>query len=122
MIAERDRIVRQFANHIEGLIRHAITECNYHPAEFIRMKERHGVVEACRRVIMDHPVTRPPSGFMRMCEEGHLEWTAEAAVLQHPSCMLFDRAALERARERLLAFQYAGNVSCECLDLPVANG
>ncbi len=118
MIADRDRLEGQFKNHIHGLIARSINECNYHPNEFIGMVERHGLIEACRRVIMDHPVTRPPSGFMKICEKGRLELTVEVAVLQSPWCKLFDKDVLVRARQRLVAFEYRGDVSCACLDAP----
>jgi hypothetical protein len=118
MNTERNRLERQFADHVQELIRRSITECKYHPTDFIQMVKRHTVVEACRRVIMDHPVTRPPSGFMRMCEEGHLDLTVETAVLQSPWCKLFDDDVLLRARRRLVAFEYRGDMSCECLDAP----
>ena len=67
---------------------------------------------------MDHPVKRPPSGFMRMCEEGRLDLTVEVAVLQGPWCKLFDRDVLLTARQRLTAFEYPGDLSCPCLDNP----
>jgi hypothetical protein len=113
--ADRDRLERQFEEHIRQLIERSITECNYPPHAFIGMIGRHKVRGACRLVIMDR---KTPTGFTTLWEKQRLDLTVEAAVLQSPWCKLFDVNVLMKARKRLADYKYTGDVSCPCLDDP----
>ena len=73
----------------------------YNPHIFVDMIDRHGPIEACRRVIMEKPAHQAPSGYGQLWERGRLDLTAEVTVLQPEWAELFEPAVLERAEARL---------------------
>ncbi|GLK76187.1 hypothetical protein GCM10008171_14410 [Methylopila jiangsuensis] len=68
----------------------------YHPTAFKGMRERHGTLEAMRRLVRNGDVQ---SGFLRLTELGLQDWTIEAAILRFKP--EFDRTDIECARWRL---------------------
>jgi len=69
---------------------------DYHPTNFIRMRERHGTLEAITRLVCSGDIQ---SGFKKMQQLGLLEWTIEEAVIKHP-CE-FAKGVREAAEWRL---------------------
>ncbi|WP_426313816.1 hypothetical protein ACN9MF_20080 [Methylobacterium fujisawaense] len=72
------------------------SERNYRPTIFIGMQERHGTLEAMKRLVRNGDVQ---SGFRRLTELGLQDQTIEAGILKFRR--EFDRADIECAEWRL---------------------
>jgi hypothetical protein len=68
----------------------------YHPTIFVGMRQRHGTVETCRRLIVSGEIQ---SGFSHMVELGLMQWTVEAAIVWFHD--KFSKAEREAAQWRL---------------------
>ena len=72
-------------------------EQGYHPEEFIRMRNRHGTVEAMERLMRNGKIQ---SGLRRLKELGMAnEWSVEAGILLFPA--RFSCASRDAAKFRL---------------------
>jgi hypothetical protein len=71
-------------------------ENGYYPTEFIRMRSRHGTVEAISLLVVSGEIQ---SGFQRLRELNLLDWTVEAAAMRFPD--EFSREVREAAEWRL---------------------
>ena len=80
----------------------------YNPRDFLRMLAQHGPVNACVRVIM--PEELPP-GFGRLAILQRLDLTVEAAVVNGPWKILFEKSVIDRANKRLIQFERPDLVS-----------
>jgi hypothetical protein len=70
---------------------------DYHPTEFISMRQRHGTVPAMERLMKSGQIQ---SGLVRLKELGMAEeWSVEAGILRFPT--RFTRAARDAAQGRL---------------------
>ena len=85
-----------------------VMECRrigYDPRIFLDMIARHGVVEACRRVVMEPPPNQAPYGFGRLWELDRLYLTVEAAMGREKWFPLFDDQTRAQAAARLAHFR-----------------
>lgn len=76
-------------------------ECDsfgYHPTDFRKMIAAYGAVETCLRVLRGQ---HPPDGLLKMVENGRLDLTAEAIMLNGSWRVLFPDAILDKCRKRL---------------------
>ena len=79
----------------------SIRQCQgfgYMPRYFVRMLEEHGAVGAARRLLRQEQVSE---GFSRLWEEGRLDLTLEAIVLQPQFEGLFTASERRTAQRRL---------------------
>lgn len=99
---ERDLLAKAMSDIAEARRR------GYNPSIFLDMIGKHGIAEACRRVIMELPANQAPYGFGKLWELGRLDLTAENTVLEERWIPLFDDAVRQRATERLGHFRRNG--------------
>ena len=70
----------------------------YRPTRFKQMVERHGGVEAARRLLKGEKMS---DGFARLRKMGMSDISVEALVLREPWRQLFTAAELAQAQRRL---------------------
>ncbi len=73
-------------------------EFDYHPSYFLQMVVSQGGVSAAKQLLSS---SNPQSGFTRLWEEGRLDLSVEAIVVQEPWASLFTDGELTEARNRL---------------------
>lgn len=78
-------------------------ECNYRPTYFLQMVVEHGGVETARRLLHARKVS---DGFTTLWENGRLDLSVEAVVLQEPWSDLFTDGELAIAEKRLRDLGY----------------
>ena len=93
----------RFERRMREIYEQAADECNYRPTRFLQMVNERGGLETAKIMLSkdDHP-----EGLTRLWEEGRLDISMEAAVLQEPWCALFTEAELGVARKRLKSLGY----------------
>lgn len=70
---------------LEAFVEESTRRCvarGYHPTAFLEMRDKHGLIEAIRRLVESSDVQ---SGFARLDKLGMLEWSLEAAVIRFPT-------------------------------------
>jgi len=100
---DRLKGVRTTEDDFENACLEAIKECRhmnprYVPTAWIQMIERHGAVEAARRLVVSSDIQ---SGFTELVERGRSDLTIEYAVLNPRWTTLFSDDLREAARWRL---------------------
>ena len=78
-------------------------EFGYLPNYFLRMVLDQGGLPAAKRLLSGNELS---DGFVRLWEEGHLDLSVEALVLQDPWSSLFTHKELAKARRRLVGVGY----------------
>ena len=91
------------AEEFENACYQAIAKCRrlpfkYNPTAWITMMNRHGAVEAAKRLLANGDMQ---SGFERLVREGHPELTVESMVCEPYWERLFTDREREAARWRL---------------------
>ncbi|HYD86234.1 MAG TPA: hypothetical protein VEA80_02055 [Vitreimonas sp.] len=101
-------LAKQFdAAMLEVYVR-AKEEAKYTASEFHNMLTRQGGVATAKQLIN---AAKPSDGYTRLYERGFLKLTVEAVVVENPKWHpLFADHEIERARARLLAYNYKPNV------------
>ncbi len=79
------------------------SQLGYKPAEFLRMLQQRGGLETARSLLHSHSVS---SGFTRLWELHRLDLSVEAHILQPAWRQLFTQVEQDKARKRLLEYQY----------------
>ncbi len=95
-------IERRFHQEMLRIYREA-AEFGYYPSYFLQMVIDQGGVSAAKQLLNSN---KPQSGFARLWEEGRLDLSVEALVLQEPWASLFTDSELTEARIRLEALGY----------------
>ena len=78
-------------------------EIDYHARYFLQMVNQQGGLAAAQQLLLGDS---PASGFVRLWEEGRLDLSVEALVLQEPWRALFTDAELAEAHRRLKQLGY----------------
>ena len=81
-------------------------ETGYNPTQFRHMVGERGGIETAQYLIN---TSRPSEGYTRLCEEGRLDLTMEAQILEAEGGkwqQLFTEEELEKCRKRLRDYEY----------------
>ena len=80
----------------------------YTPSELINMIDKHGTIEAVRRLINS---PKPPYGFTKLWELKALDLSLEAIILEEEWKDLFSDEERAKAKKRLTDYGYKINKS-----------
>ncbi len=94
----RSDLETRFHHKMRGLYDRSVKECNYRPTYFLQMVVEHGGFETARRLLHARKVS---DGFTTLWENGRLDLSVEAVVLQEPWSDLFTDEELAIAEKRL---------------------
>jgi len=78
-------------------------EYGYNPTIFITMVNKHGAIEAVKRLINS---TKPSSGYTKLWELGALNLSMEAIILEENWVSLFTDEERAKAKKRLMEYGY----------------
>jgi hypothetical protein len=92
-----------FHKEMLDIYERANTECNYVATRFLQMVGRLGGLVAAKQLLASEGFSE---GLTRLWEEGRLDISMEALVLQDPWRKLFTVEELEIARQRLTELGY----------------
>lgn len=101
--AMEDDLEKEFTEQVRQYC-DACAEFNYNPTAFRKMIDARGAVGAVRTLFS---ANRYSEGFVRLWEEGRLDLSMEALVLEHPRYLkFFTSSQLENAKKWLDAVKY----------------
>lgn len=95
---------KEFHAAMVDVYRRAKIEADYPAIRFIQMVSEHGGCEAAKTLIN---ADAPSDGYTELWKRGRLDLTVEALVIDNPRWHpLFEVAELERAKQRLIDYEY----------------
>lgn len=95
---------KEFHAAMVDVYRHAKEEAGYPAIRFIQMVSEHGGCKAAKTLIN---ADTPSDGYTELWKRGRLDLTVEALVIDNPQWHpLFEAAELERAKQRLIDYEY----------------
>ncbi|MFT0859455.1 hypothetical protein [Ancylobacter sp. G4_0304] len=99
-----DRLEKQFDEEMMSIYRRAKSEARYTAIIFFDMLNRNGGLATAKYLINSPKVS---DGYTALYERGCLHLTVEAVVIENTQWhRLFTPEELEKARKRLVAYQY----------------
>lgn len=104
MAQDKAEIEYQFHQAMLGIYEEALNDVGYRATRFRQMVNRHGGLEAARRLLRGSDAS---DGLLRLWEAGRLDITVEALVLREPWRCLFENVELQAAEMRLKEFGYS---------------
>jgi 5-methylcytosine-specific restriction protein A len=87
-----------FDERLQTAIHEMFSSVKYKPSALIKMIERHGAVDACKRLISS---SQPSDGFTKLYEAGRLDLSVEAIALEPEWAGQFGETERQRCRKRL---------------------
>ena len=100
---ERERVETEFHHRMMQVYEQAKDECEYDAHRFRNLVLSEGGVMAAKKLLSSN---RYSEGLTRLWEEGRLDISMEAAVLEPEWSSLFSDDELETARKRLSELGY----------------
>ncbi len=98
-------VARRFDDAMLQIYKRAVSELGYKPTIFLQMLNADGGVLTAKKLINS---PRPSDGYTRLYEEGRLDLTVEAVVIDNPIWHeLFTEDELTKARARLKQYRYS---------------
>ena len=101
-MSETNNLEARFHEALVRIYREAAS-FGYYPAYFLRMVVEQGGLVAAKQLLNS---SEPSSGFTRLWDEGRLDLSVEAVVIQEPWRILFTDEELLEARRRLVDLGY----------------
>ncbi len=103
---EPSKLELEFHQRMQQIYEQARTECGYTAARFLQMVADQGGVRAAKQLLTAEGYSE---GLTRLWEEGRLDISMEAAVLEEPWRDLFTEEEIATARKRLeeLGFEFS---------------
>jgi hypothetical protein len=97
-LPDQAQLAHEFTREMYARYRYLRRTLNYRANSFQALVANHGGVGAAKLFLRDRNAS---DGFTRLCEEGMLEYTVQAAVLKPKYESLFTAEEREAARRRL---------------------
>ena len=101
--AHQSHLETEFHQRMLLVHEQAKTECNYHATRFQSLVLSQGGLNAAKQLLSSHQHSQ---GLTRLWEEGRLDLSMEAAVLEGKWRELFTPDELEKAKLRLTELSY----------------
>jgi len=100
----RTNLEAEFSEAMFEIYTRARDEAKYNASQYLHMLHELGALETARTLIN---ADRPSDGYTKLWELRRLDLAVEALVIQHKWAPLFEEHEIRRARERLIAYDYA---------------
>lgn len=94
---------QEFHSAMIDIYNRARNEANYVAIRYIQMVSEHGGVATAKILIN---ADKPSEGYTALWERGRLDITVEALIQDPKWLPLFDAEDIERARQRLIEYDY----------------